>query len=128
MDLPVPQNSMTSLALLLHEFATNAVKYGSLSVPSGCIEVGWEVEDSNVLMTWEEKDRPSLNGPPDQRGFGSELARQIVDDYFGGNLPLLLEYEWPDYSSVDATISVCEHRASKGFITNLRSNAAIRSP
>ena len=89
-DLQVAQNSMTSLALLLHEFATNAVKYGSLSVPHGSIEMGCQLEDGNVLLTWEEKGGPSLNGPPDQQGFGSTLARQIVNGHFGGKL----SYSW----------------------------------
>jgi two-component system, chemotaxis family, CheB/CheR fusion protein len=89
-DLPVAQNSMTSLALLLHEFATNAVKYGSLSVPQGSIELECKLEDGTVVVTWQEKGGPSLDGAPNQHGFGSMLARQIVSGHFGGKL----SYSW----------------------------------
>jgi two-component sensor histidine kinase len=78
---------MTGLALLLHELATNAVKYGALSSADGCIDIELAVGDGKLVMTWKEKGGPPLAGPPDQQGFGSMLA---VTGQFGGEL----SYDW----------------------------------
>lgn len=67
-----------SFSLLLHELGTNAVKYGSLSVPDGRVEIDWHLEEGDgeteLDMTWRE-----LGGPPPSeptgRGFGSRLIR-----------------------------------------------------
>ena len=61
-----------SLSLLLHELATNAVKYGSLSVPEGIVEVGWRKQQDALVMTWTEKGGPPA-APPERAGLGSRL-------------------------------------------------------
>lgn len=61
-----------SLSLLLHELATNAVKYGSLSVPDGIVEVGWRKQDDALVMTWNERGGPPA-APPERTGLGSRL-------------------------------------------------------
>jgi two-component sensor histidine kinase len=68
-----PGGSVT-LALVLHELATNAVKHGSLSVPEGRVEIAWEVGDAGrrVDLTWTETGGPPVS-PPSSRGFGSRL-------------------------------------------------------
>jgi two-component sensor histidine kinase len=78
------------LALILHEFTTNAAKYGALSSPSGCIRLAWNQEDGNLLLTWTEMGGPRIENPPKKEGFGSVLARRTVGGQFGGEL----RYDW----------------------------------
>ena len=61
-----------SLSLLMHELATNAVKYGSLSVPDGIVEVNWRKQDAALVLTWTEKGGPPAT-PPERTGLGSRL-------------------------------------------------------
>jgi PAS domain S-box-containing protein len=65
-----------SFALIVHELATNATKYGSLSVPGGSVSLKWQVEDhGDPLFTfeWVEKDGPKINQQPRREGFGTQL-------------------------------------------------------
>jgi PAS domain S-box-containing protein len=89
-DVPIAEKSLTGLALLLHELATNAVKYGSLSSPKGCVGIKTSTANGEFLMTWKEEDGPRLGGPPNEEGFGSLLVRRIVTGQFGGRL----SYDW----------------------------------
>ena len=65
---------MTPLALLLHEFATNAVKYGGLSVVEGKVEITCANREGDLAITWRES-----GGPPPKatgsEGFGSLLVK-----------------------------------------------------
>jgi len=65
-----------SLSLLLHELATNALKYGALSVPGGHVDLRWEIAEGqperDFVLSWSERDGPVVT-PPDRKGFGSRL-------------------------------------------------------
>ena len=89
-DLPLPQNSITGLALLLHELATNAVKCGSLSTGSGRVRIELPAADGEFFMTWTEEGGPEVSGPPEHAGFGSSLAHRIVTGQFGGKI----SFDW----------------------------------
>lgn len=76
--LRVGPHAAMSIALALHELATNAVKYGALSTDSGTVDVTWRISDpGNFEMDWTEQ-----GGPPvvkgDRRGFGSRLILQVL--------------------------------------------------
>jgi two-component sensor histidine kinase len=68
-------------ALIIHELATNAVKYGALTRPSGKITVRWSlnagIEEPTVSFTWQERGGPPA-APPEHRGFGSLLLEKAV--------------------------------------------------
>jgi two-component system CheB/CheR fusion protein len=85
-DVPVGGRAATSLALLLHELATNAAKHGALSSPIGRVRLSWFVDDDELLVHWEEQGGPSLDGPPAGEGFGSLLVRRTVTGQFGGRM------------------------------------------
>jgi PAS domain S-box-containing protein len=85
-DVPIAGSAVTSLALLLHEFATNAAKYGALASPSGCVHLDWSADEHVLALTWKEHGGPAVDGPPQGEGFGSLLARRIVSSQFGGRL------------------------------------------
>ena len=84
-DAPLSNSSVTSLALLLHEFTTNAAKYGALSIPEGRVDVRCEVAGDKLLLEWNERGGPA---PGDQvsmdDGFGSILIRSAIEGQLGG--------------------------------------------
>lgn len=65
-----------SLALLIHELATNALKYGSLSLGAGLVELAWRIDGAanaeTLSLTWTETKGPRVE-PPTETGFGSRL-------------------------------------------------------
>lgn len=63
-----------SFALLLHELATNAVKYGALSVSDGRATLDWSVVDGELVIRWRETGGPPV-APPSRRGFGTRLIQ-----------------------------------------------------
>jgi PAS domain S-box-containing protein len=85
-DLPIGEKAVTGIALVLHELATNAAKYGALSSKGGVVHLECSVENDELLLTWKEQGGPSLNASPDAEGFGSKLTRRIITQQFGGRL------------------------------------------
>jgi two-component system CheB/CheR fusion protein len=68
------------LALVIHELATNAAKYGSLSAPKGRVEIAWTIageRQSHLEFTWTERGGPRIDGFP-RRGFGTELIERGI--------------------------------------------------
>lgn len=75
-DVAIGSKAALSLALLLHELTTNALKYGSLSLGSGRVDLAWRVEQTDegdvLRMTWRESKGPEVV-KPSTKGFGSRL-------------------------------------------------------
>ncbi|MGI8842037.1 MAG: sensor histidine kinase [Caulobacteraceae bacterium] len=78
--------AVTSLALVLHELATNAAKYGAFSTERGRVHVSWAAKGGRLLLTWEERGGPPVKGAPAREGFGSLLARRSVAGQLNGEL------------------------------------------
>jgi two-component sensor histidine kinase len=89
-DVAVGAKAVTGLALILHETATNAVKYGALSRPDGSIRVTWETIGDDFCMDWDETGGPEINVKPQARGFGSTLTDRSVTGELGGRI----EHDW----------------------------------
>jgi PAS domain S-box-containing protein len=85
-DVSISGNAVMNVALLLHEIATNAAKYGALSSQGGRVDVSWLVSNDELLLTWREHDGPALNGQPEHEGFGSLLARLTVTGQLAGKI------------------------------------------
>ena len=69
----VDRDGCVAAVLALHELATNAIKYGSLSVAGGWVDLGWsEASGGKVKMRWQEKGGPPVH-PPERRGMGSRI-------------------------------------------------------
>jgi two-component sensor histidine kinase len=73
-DVPVGSKSATSLALIMHEQATNAVKYGALSNESGRVVLTGRREGETYHLLWQEIGGPPVAGPPQRQGFGTVLT------------------------------------------------------
>lgn len=76
-----PQLAQT-IAMVLHELTTNAVKYGALSVPSGRLRVEWSRGDGHLMIRWSEADGPPVK-PPQRQGFGTRVVNRVVQDLKG---------------------------------------------
>lgn len=89
-DAVIGPTAATSLALAVHEFATNAVKYGALSVGNGTVDLACRVSGETLEITWTERGGPPADEPPIREGFGTVLARRSVTGDLGG----MLAYDW----------------------------------
>jgi PAS domain S-box-containing protein len=85
-DVGVSGSAVTSLALLLHEFATNAAKYGALSADTGSIKVVFEEEGDSIVVRWTEHGGPPVAAPSASLGFGEVLSRIAASDQLGGEI------------------------------------------
>ncbi len=92
------EQASNSIALIIHELATNAVKYGALKWEEGHIDVSWRHEGENLTIRWTERGGPLIKTPPDILNFGTTLVENTVTRRFNGTL----NYEWPPEGMVAA--------------------------
>jgi two-component sensor histidine kinase len=85
-NLPIGLTGANALALVIHEQATNAVKYGALSTASGDLLVQGRRRDDLYIVTWKENGGPRLDEAPQHRGFGSRLTDQTVSRQLAGRI------------------------------------------
>ena len=78
----LPAKLAVSLALIFHELATNAGKYGAFSSARGLLQVSWSVTDGRLNIAWDETEGPSV-GAIGEAGFGSKLLKSALKP-FGG--------------------------------------------
>ncbi len=83
-DIGLGDQATTALALVLHELATNAAKYGALSRYEGHVSVSWGLEGEKLALRWRETGGPEIMAAPQGQGFGSTLARDTVVRQLGG--------------------------------------------
>ncbi|MBS7670965.1 chemotaxis protein CheB [Croceicoccus gelatinilyticus] len=96
-DVDLSPASAQNLSMALHELATNALKYGSLSVPGGKLSIGWswesrEAEERVLLFQWKETGGPRVTAPH-KKGFGSTVIERILRAQLGAESKI--EYD-PD--------------------------------
>lgn len=79
-EVELAPNDALSLGLAIHELATNAAKYGALSVESGHVSIRWEIAGDNLArVEWVESGGPAIDAEQKRkRGFGTELIEKIV--------------------------------------------------
>ena len=90
-DVTVDDRAATPLALIFHELATNASKYGALSTADGSVDLTVVGHDDDVVLHWCEQGGPPLSGMPAQQGFGSQLIEMSAARQLGGTVTR----EWP---------------------------------
>lgn len=84
-DVVLTPKAALSLSLVVHELATNAAKFGSLSQAKGRVSVSWRVSDNrSLILTWRESGGPQVV-PPTRRGFGSTLIDRALALETGGS-------------------------------------------
>src|SRR3989337_123428 len=105
-DVTIAARAATPLALVFHELATNAAKYGALSVDEGRIDLSIEDWGDTLLVRWVEHGGPPAKRNP-KEGFGSRLVEMSVTGQLGGSWERRFEKEG----------MVCELTVSKAAIT-----------
>jgi PAS domain S-box-containing protein len=94
-EITLGSRTAMAMALVLHELATNAVKYGALSVPEGQVLAVWETVEfggeARLRFRWEEVGGP-LVVPPTRQGFGTRL----IERSFGQSLGAIMRLDYPD--------------------------------
>ncbi len=83
-------SAATSLALVFHELATNAAKYGALAEQGGQLDIAWTAAATEVTLTWSEHCRAATGEAPTHRGFGSQLIAMSVQRQLKG----VITYDW----------------------------------
>ena len=87
-QLLLEPNVAQTIAITLHELATNAAKYGALSVVKGRVEVKWSLAtDDRLILTWTETGGPAVKKPTRQ-GFGTRVMERMIRDQHKGDLRL----------------------------------------
>ena len=76
-----------AIGLALHELATNAGKYGALSVDAGRVEVRWRLEGVTFVMSWTERSGPPVS-PPERSGFGNTVVDSMAKLSVSGKVEL----------------------------------------
>ena len=95
-DIVLRRRAVLTLAMTFHELTTNAAKYGALSVPTGQIEIHWQLVDGDgdggqrLRIDWVEQGGPTV-AEPQQRGFGSKLIEGSIAAELGGSARLAFE-------------------------------------
>jgi two-component sensor histidine kinase len=88
-DVLLPPKYALTVALLVHELATNSAKYGSLSTPDGHVVLRSSISDEVLRIEWHESGGPPVT-PPTTRGFGLRLLSRALEQ-FGGGTEMLFE-------------------------------------
>jgi PAS domain S-box-containing protein len=95
-EVVLPAEVATQLGLVLHELATNAAKYGSLSVPDGLVDIVWTATKSKLRLMWREHGGPKVKAPAGRSGFGTLLitssASKVTQRFASDGLVCKLEF------------------------------------
>lgn len=86
----IGEATATTLAMVVHELATNSVKHGALSAKQGTIDLSGTIDGDELLVTWAEDGGPQITGQPEMRGFGSQMINRSMSRQFAGGLT----YDW----------------------------------
>jgi PAS domain S-box-containing protein len=91
-DVGLDAAASQSIGLALHELATNAIKYGAWSVPTGKVSISWSIENEpgkppHLQLCWAEIGGPIVT-PPARRGFGTIVIEQIAANSLNGEVSL----------------------------------------
>jgi two-component sensor histidine kinase len=91
-DVMLASTEIQALARVLHELATNAAKYGALSIPGGQVSLNWELKlngaATSLTLVWREFGGPAVT-PKVQSGFGTHLIRELIPHELGGSVDLV---------------------------------------
>lgn len=86
----IGERAATALAMVVHELATNSLKYGSLSSEEGVLDVSGSLQGEHIRIVWTEQGGPAVKVPAGEEGYGASLIRRTVQNTLGGTI----DYEW----------------------------------
>ena len=94
--MSVGETSTSTLALIVHELATNSVKHGALSVDTGILDVSCSAHDEAVTIVWTERGGPAVQAPTGPPGYGSKLVERSVSGALQGSIT----YNWDEAGTI----------------------------
>lgn len=94
--MAVGEATANALALVVHELATNSLKYGALSEKEGTLDVSGSLVGDNVQIFWTEQGSAEFAAPTDFSGYGSSLVRRTMEEQLGGSVA----YEWQTHGAL----------------------------
>lgn len=106
--MAVGEAAATSLAMVLHELATNSMKYGALSATAGTLDVSSRIHGNEVVIVWTERGGPAVVAPAEASGFGSKLLRRSVSSGLNGSI----EHNW-SAEGIIVTLKVDKERLAR---------------
>lgn len=107
-EIRLGPHASTSFALIFHELATNAAKYGPFRDADGRLDVRWRMDQDALHLEWQENvTKPEIKAPS-QEGFGSKLARTSAIHHLGGSI----DFEWLP-GGVSIALKAAEDRLAK---------------
>lgn len=101
-----------TIALAFHELATNAAKYGSLSLENGRVELSWRIESGRLAIRWSESGGPEIEAPTRQ-GYGTRVLKAGIE----GQLQGRVDFDWRR-SGLHCTV-VVPYDNVPGFVTRI---------
>jgi two-component sensor histidine kinase len=101
----VGEKSATTLALVVHELATNSLKYGALSAEEGTLDVSCATHETDVVISWTERGGPPVASAQGPDGYGTSLMTRSMMRQFGGSI----DYRW-DEGGLIAVLSMKKDR------------------
>lgn len=104
----VGEAAATTLALVIHELATNSLKYGALSSATGTLDVSCALQESEVVVVWTERGGPAVVAPTGTGGFGSKLVQRGMAAQLGGSIAA----DWQE-DGVVVTLQMTRDRLAK---------------
>lgn len=104
----VGEAAATSLAMVVHELATNSLKYGALSTNEGTLDVSTKSKEDQICLIWMERGGPPVEAPPQSEGFGSKLVRHSIYRQLGGSI----SHDWSEAGLV-VTIELSRAKLSQ---------------
>lgn len=86
----VGEQAATTLALVVHELATNSLKYGALSTEAGTLDVSCSAHDTELVIAWTEQGGPPVEPPSGPGGYGSQMVARAMARQLDG----AIERDW----------------------------------
>ncbi|MGK7869439.1 sensor histidine kinase [Falsiroseomonas sp. E2-1-a20] len=84
--MSLDETAATTLSLVVHELATNSLKYGSISVPTGTLDISCTTGADEVAIVWTERGGPPVVAPSQPLGFGSKMVVRSMSHQLGGSV------------------------------------------
>jgi two-component sensor histidine kinase len=82
----VGEATANTLALVLHELATNSLKYGALSSAAGTLDVSCSDAEAEIAIVWAERGGPTVTAPDSAGGYGSKMVARVLASQLGGSI------------------------------------------
>lgn len=103
----IGEAAATGLALVVHELATNSLKYGALSTESGTLDITGDRVGDDIRIDWKEHDGAERPPAASGEGYGSTLIRRTIESQLGGTL----SYDWTETGVVVTLLIAAERLA-----------------